>query len=57
MSRAAAVEDREYYTVDLVLTLGASCMAHDKATDLRCFRRAGHVSTTHRNGGVTWAVA
>jgi len=51
----AAVEDREYFTVDLGLPISARCAARGD-NGLVCSRRDNHVSPTHRCAEISWAV-
>lgn len=51
-----AVEDREYFNVDLGLPRGERCLAKGDHGRV-CSRRYKHVSTTHRDCEISWAVA
>jgi hypothetical protein len=51
----AAVEDRQYYDVDLDLPTDKRCRAEGKHGRV-CGRRANHVSDTHRDLEFSWAV-
>lgn len=53
----AAVEDREYHTVDLALPADQRCGAIGERSGRTCSRRANHVSDTHRCMEISWAVA
>lgn len=52
----AAVEDREYFRVDLELPRGERCLAKGD-NGLVCGRRYRHVSPTHRSAEISWAVS
>ena len=52
----AAVEDREYFSVDLALPRGERCLAQGKHGRV-CSRRYQHVSPTHRDAEISWAVS
>lgn len=52
----AAVEDREYFSVDLALDADAQCGATSPEHNRRCSRRVEHVSTDHRSLEISWAV-
>lgn len=51
----AAVEDREYFRVDLELPRGERCLARGEY-DRVCSRRYRHVSPTHRDCEISWPV-
>ncbi len=51
-----AVEDREYFYVDLNMIRSERCLAQGD-NGLTCGRRYGHISPTHRSHEITWAVA
>lgn len=51
----AAVEDREYMTVDLTLPVSERCGAEYGKWGRVCSRRAGHVSPDHRDLEFSWA--
>lgn len=50
----AAVEDREYLTVDLNLPVSERCGAEYGKWGRVCSRRAGHVSPDHRDMEFSW---
>lgn len=52
----AAVEDREYFNVDLELPRGERCLAKGDHGRV-CSRRYRHVSPTHRDCEISWAVS
>lgn len=57
VTNPAAVEDREYFRVDLELPRGERCLAVSDDHGLVCSRRYRHVSDTHRSHEISWAVA
>ena len=50
----AAVEDREYFSVDLALDADAQCGATSDEHARRCTRRVEHVSSSHRSLEISW---
>lgn len=50
-----AVEDREYYWVDLKLVRSEQCLAKGEHGRV-CSRRFQHASPTHRDCEISWAV-
>lgn len=55
VTSAAAVEDREYFNVDLALPRGERCLAKGDHGRV-CSRRYRHASPTHRDAEISWAV-
>lgn len=49
----AAIEDREYHTIDLALPISEQCGHHGPYGRV-CDRRANHVSPDHREAEVSW---
>lgn len=52
----AAVEDREYFTVDLALPRSERCGHHGPYGRV-CSRRFQHASPTHREAEISWMAA
>lgn len=50
----AAVEDREYFSVDLGLPISQRCGEVSERWGRKCSRRAGHVHPNHRDAEVSW---